>query len=288
MNKAYVTGAHGFVGKHLVKHLQSKHDNVIKNKVDIRDYESLRNALDRQRPTHIYHLAAQAFVPESFTSPARAFEVNTIGSLNILEAVRQLGLQTHILLIGTSEEYGDGGVSEDSYLRPASPYAIAKAAMDYTGQLYAKSYGMHVVVSRAFNHTGPGRGEQYAESSWAKQIVAIERGTQDHLEHGNLASVRNYTDVRDMVRAYSQVIDLPPDVYNICTDQNVTMQEVLDLLSKNSPANVKTKINSALYRPFDFSFKEPNCDKFRSLADWQPEYDLEATLQDLLDYWRAK
>jgi len=285
MNKCYVTGAqHGFVGQWLVKELESAGHDVIPNQVDIRDYEALRNELDTHRPTHIFHLAAQAFVPESFTSPQRAFEVNTIGSLNILEAVRQLGLQTNILLVGTSEEYGDGDVSEDSYLQPASPYAISKAAMDYLGQLYAKSYGMHIVVSRAFNHTGPGRGEQYAESSWAKQIVAIEQGRQELLEHGNLSSVRNYTDVRDMVRAYALAIDLPSGVYNICSDRNVTMREVLDLLIAGN--DIDTRTNPSLYRPFDFSFKKPNCEKFQKLTDWKPEIPLEQTLFDLLEYWR--
>lgn len=286
MNKALVTGSNGFVGRHLLNYLVAERWSVEKNQVDIRDYEALRNELDRYRPTHIFHLAAQAFVPESFTSPQRAFEVNTIGSLNILEATRQLGLRSHILLVGTSEEYGAGEVSETSMLEPGSPYAISKAAMDQLGQLYARSYGMRIVITRAFNHTGPGRGEQYAESSWAKQIVAIERGQQDHLEHGNLSSIRNYTDVRDMVRAYALAIDLPPDVYNICSKQNVTMQEVLDLLTGNSRSIITTQTNPALYRPFDFSFKTPNCDKFQKLVDWQPEYTLESTLKDLLGYWR--
>lgn len=288
MNRAYITGSNGFVGKHLVKYLESQGHEVIKNTVDIRDYEALRNALDRCRPSHIYHLAAQAFVPESFASPQRAIEVNTIGSLNLLEAVRRLGLRSHVLLAGTSEEYGDGEVGEASCLRPASPYAIGKAGMDYLGQLYAKSYGMSIVVTRAFNHTGPGRGEQYAESSWAKQIVSIERGARNVLEHGNLESIRNYTDVRDMVRAYTLAIDLAPDVYNICSGRNVTMREVLDLLASFSTAAIHTQVNPALYRPFDFSFKTPDCDKFKKLSHWVPEYDLEATLKNLLEYWRMK
>jgi len=288
MNKALVTGAHGFVGRHLTKWLEAQGYEVTANSVDIRDYESLRNQLDRLRPTHIFHLAAQAYVPESFASPARTFEVNTIGSLNVLEAVRQLGIKTRIHLVGTSEEYGDGDVSEESMLEPKSPYAIAKLAMDYLGRLYTKSYGMHIVVSRAFNHTGAGRGEQYAESSFAKQIVEIERGEREVLEHGNLESIRNYTDVRDIVRAYKLVIDLDPGVYNICSDQNVSMQEVLDLLCASAKLPIETKVNPSLYRPADFSFKEPNCDKFQKLTGWEPKYNLSQTMQGLLEYWREQ
>lgn len=244
--------------------------------------------MDKVRPDYIYHLAAQAFVPESFQNPQRAFEVNTIGSLNLLEAVRQLGLKSKILLAGTSEEYGEGEVTEESMLVPASPYAISKMSMDMLGQLYAKSYGMNVVVTRAFNHTGPGRGEMYAESSWAKQIVEIENGKRKLLEHGNLESVRNYTDVRDIVKAYILAIDLPSDVYNICSDQNVSMQHVLDSLIHQSTKKIETKVNSSLYRPHDFSFKKPNCEKFKTLTGWKAQNDLAKTLHDLLEYWRER
>lgn len=260
----------------------------MRNGQDLRDYEQLRNYIDKIRPDYIYHLAAQAFVPESFTSPQRAFEVNVIGSVNLLEAVRQTGVKTRILLAGTSEEYGGGGVSEDSMLEPASPYAISKAGMDYLGQLYAKSYGMNIVITRAFNHTGAGRGEMYAESSFAKQIVAIERGQQQILEHGNLEPVRNYTDVRDIVRAYQLAIDLPSDVYNICSNQNITMQEILDSLIHQSGTDIKTEVNPALYRPYDFSFSNPSAEKFTKLTGWQPEYDIESTLKEVLEYWRGK
>lgn len=290
--KALITGSCGFVGQHLVKYLLEQGWEVkgfnLRDGQDIRDYEFVRNALDVERPDVIFHLAAQAFVPESFANPKRTFEVNTLGSLNILEAVRQLGLKTTVHLAGTSEEYGDGIPREDAKPEPKSPYAISKLAVDYLGQLYAKSYGIHVVVTRAFNHTGPGRGEMYAESSWAKQIVEIEQGKREAVEHGNLESVRNFTDVRDVVRAYAMVVDVPTGVYNICSNQNVQMQEVLDLLCVESNTEIKTKENSSLFRPQDFSFKRPECGEFRSFTGWDPSYRLQETLHDLLRYWREK
>lgn len=179
-------------------------------------------------------------------------------------------------------------MSEDSRLEPESPYAISKMAMDYTGQLYARSYGMHIVVTRAFNHTGPGRGEMYAESSFAKQIVEIENGFRSVLKHGNLSSIRNYTDVRDIVRGYIKAIELPSGVYNICSDTNVSMQTVLDTLCELSATEIQTEVNPDLYRPSDFSFKEPDCEKFKRLSGWRPTFDLETTLADILNHYRSE
>jgi GDP-4-dehydro-6-deoxy-D-mannose reductase len=295
--KAIIFGSEGFVGKHLGEYLinqgwEAKGFNL-RGGQNILDAEQVRNVLDIERPDAIFHLAAQAYVPESFVNPKRAIEVNVLGSLNILEAVRQLGIKPKIHLAGTSEEYGDslygdGDTTEETLPNPQSPYAISKLAMDHLGQLYAKSYGLHIVVTRAFNHTGPSRGEMYAESSWAKQIAEIELGRRVVLEHGNLESVRNYTDVRDIVRAYSLAIDLPSGVYNICSDQNVSMHDVLDTLIDLSPNPIPTKTNKALYRPADFSFKTPSCERFVGLTSWSPEIPLATTLKDLLEYWRGR
>ncbi len=297
MTKAIVSGDCGFVGKYLVEHLRGLGWDVKGFDAayghSLLNYEQIRTALDIERPDYIFHLAAQAYVPESFQNPKRTIEVNTIGSLNILEAVRQLGIKTKIHLAGTSEEYGDaqygdGVITEEAAPNPLSPYAISKLAMDHLGRLYAKSYGMNVVVTRAFNHTGPGRGEMYAESAFAKQIVEVELGKRDVVEHGNLESIRNYTDVRDIVRAYAKVIDLPSGVYNICSDQNVSMQGVMDKLCDLSTAEIETKVNPALYRPSDFSFKTPSCKKFLKFADWKPEFTLDQTLEEILVDWRDR
>lgn len=297
--RCLISGSEGFVGKHLVALLKQQGHTVfgfdIKNgpTQDLRDYESVRGAIDKVRPDKIFHLAALAYVPESFLDPRRAIEVNTLGSLNILDAVRNLGLKTKIHLCGSSEEYGDVegedvNTTELSLPNPQSPYSIGKLGMDYFGVLYGNAYGMDIVITRTFNHTGPGRGEMYAESAWAKQIAEIERGERKVLKHGDLTPMRNYTDVRDIVEAYTIAIDLPKGVYNICSDQNVTMDEVLDKLKGYAECEIPTEVASGLLRPADFSFKSPDSTKFRELTSWQPKISLEQTLGDLLQHWRAK
>lgn len=293
MSRCLVTGSSGFVAGYLVDLLEKQGNQVhgfdLKTDNDFRNYEDVRNIVDAFRPDKIFHIGALAYVPESFLDPYRAIETNTIGSLNIMEAVRRIGLRTKIHLCGSSEEYGDAKepVTEESLPNPLSPYAIAKLAMNHLGQLYAKSYSMDIVVTRTFNHTGPGRGEQYAESSFAKQIAEIERGEREALQHGDLAPIRNYTDVRDVVRAYAMAIDLPSGVYNICSDQNVSIEDVLDLLVSKATTKIPTELNSNLMRPADFSFNNPSCKKFTDLTDWKPEIELGETLTDILEYWRG-
>lgn len=295
--RVLVTGDRGFVGEHLVKLLKSQGHKVfgfdIKTGKDLRDYETVRKTIDLVRPDKIFHLAALAYVPESFVDPRRAIETNTLGSLNILEAVRNLGLKTKIHLCGSSEEYGDVlgenvRTTEESLPNPQSPYAIGKLGMDYLGQFYGSAYGMNIVITRTFNHTGPGRGEMYAESAFAKQIVEIERGQRDVLLHGDLSQERNYTDVRDVVKAYTLAIDLPIGVYNICSSQNVTMDKVLNILKDCSSCEIPAKKATNLIRPADFSFKSPDCTKFRKLTGWQPEIPIEQTMNDIVEDWRKR
>lgn len=292
MRKALVTGSAGFVGTHLVTQLMAdgwdvEHFNL-RDGLDLRDKTTVRDTLDIYRPDAIFHLGARAYVPESFVDPAETFHVNLIGTLNILESVRQLGLQTKIHIAGSSEEYGTADPKEYGYLHPSSPYAVSKVAADQLANVYMKAYGMHVVVTRAFNHTGPGRGEMYAESSFAKQIAEIEKGTRTVLEHGNLDAVRNYTDVRDVVKAYILAVDAPSGVYNICSSLNISMGDMLTMLTSMSDKPITTVSSSKRKRPNDFSFIKPYCSDFSSVVGWYPEIPFEQTLKDLLNYWKER
>lgn len=291
--KAFITGSKGFVGKHLKDLLYNLGYEIttydLKDGYDLLEYEDLRIALDNSRPDEIYHLAAQAFVPESFSDPQRTVEVNINGTLNLLEAVKNLGIKPKILLACSSEEYGfvkseECPIKETNELRPQSPYAVTKVACDMLGKWYTDQYDMHIVRTRAFNHTGPGRGEMYVTSSFAKQIAQIEK-YGGVLKYGNLDAVRDFTDVRDMVRAYNIAINLPSDVYNIGSGKGVTIQEVLNILAKESGL-IKIEFDPSRARKTEVPRLICDCSKFKSLTDWKPEISLKETLLDLLNYWR--
>jgi len=293
-----ITGISGFVGKHLKELIEKRGDRVIgydiKDGQDLLDYEQLRNFLDKERPDEIYHLAAQAFVPESFSDPNRTIAVNVNGTINLLEAVKNLGLNPKVLLACSSEEYGfvkpeECPITEDQPLRPQSPYGVSKVACDMLGQWYVDKYDMHIVRTRAFNHTGPGRGEMYVTSSFAKQVAQIEK-YGGKLKHGNLDAVRDFTDVRDIVRAYSLAINLKSDVYNIGSGKGIKIKEVLDILvdNENRDPKISFEVDKSRMRKTDVPRLVCDCTKFKKLSGWKPNYKIEETLSDLLEFWRAR
>ena len=266
--RVLITGITGFVGSHLAEFLltkegiqiygierwRSRTENIehIKNRLkvvecDIRDASSVRKIISEIKPDRIFHLAAQSFVPTSWSAPAETISTNILGELNIFEAVRQERINPQTLIAGSSEEYGavkpeDLPIKEDTPLRPLSPYAVSKVGQDLLGFQYFKSYGMNIVRTRGFNHSGPRRGEVFAESNFAKQIAEIEKGLIEPIVHvGNLDSKRDYTDVRDMVKGYWLVLEKgdPGQVYNICSGEAYSMKEVLDILISLSKKKVE-------------------------------------------------
>jgi GDP-4-dehydro-6-deoxy-D-mannose reductase len=235
-------------------------------------------------------------VPTSWNAPAATIQDNVIGQLNIFEAVRQAGIDPLIQIAGSSEEYGmvypdEVPMKESNPLRPLSPYAVSKVAQEMLAYQYHQSYGIKSIVSRGFNHSGPRRGENFVDSSFARQIALIEKGLQPPvISVGDLTSKRDFTDVRDMVVAYWLLLEKgkPGDVYNIGSGNTRPMQEVLDVLLGMSKVDVEVRVDPTRLRPSDVMILWADASKFMDATGWKPTIPYEQTLHDLLDYWRAR
>ncbi len=314
--KAFITGIAGFVGSHLAELLLSQgyevygllrprsntgHIEGIMNKLhledaDLLDTHSLYATISRIKPDYIFHLAAQSFVPTSWVSPSVTLEVNIVGSANLFEAVRMAGIDPVIQIACSSEEYGlvhedEVPIKETNPLRPLSPYAVSKLAMDYLGYQYHQSYNVRIVRTRGFNHTGPRRGDTFAESNFAKQIALIEKGKQDPVVNvGNLDASRDYTDVRDMVKGYILAVEKcdPGDVYNICTGNAIVIGDMLKMLIAMSKSKIEVRPDAARMRPSDVPVLLGDNSKFVAKTGWKAEIPFTKTMEDLLNYWRER
>lgn len=315
--KVLITGITGFVGSHLADYLlemgdvelcgiarwRSQKDNIkhLIDKVelvecDIKDMTSVHEVVKSFKPDRIFHLAAQSFVPASWSAPAETLSTNIIGEVNIFESVRDLKLDTTIQIAGSSEEYGlvhpdEVPINEDNPLRPLSPYGVSKVAQDLLGYQYFQSYGLNIVRTRAFNHTGPRRGEVFVCSTFAKQIAEIEKGSKKAvLKVGNLDAQRDFTDVRDVVKAYWLAAEkcAPGEVYNICSGKPRTIQSILDTLLSFTGVKVEVTRDPSRMRPSDVPILKGDFSKFGKKTGWKPEIPFEKTLEDILNYWRER
>jgi GDP-4-dehydro-6-deoxy-D-mannose reductase len=257
---------------------------------------SLKKCLTEVQPDRIFHLAAQSFVPASWKYPAETFAINATGQINLFEAILSLGISPKIQIAGSSEEYGlvnsnEVPMKETNPLRPLSPYAVSKVAQDLLGWQYFKSYGLKVVRTRGFNHTGPRRGEVFICSNFAKQIIEIEKKKRKPIIYvGNLEAKRDFTDVRDMVRAYWLSLEKGEEgeVYNLGTGKTYSIKEVLDMLLTLSKVDVKIEMDPDRLRPSDVPVLLSDSSKFKKLTGWEPRIPFIQSLQDLLDYWRER
>jgi GDPmannose 4,6-dehydratase len=316
-----ITGITGFVGSHLVDYLlretdftiyglariRSPLDNIAHhigriNKGDrlhllygdLRDAASLRKAVATAEPDYVFHLAAQSFPQYSFTAAGETLDCNVQGTLHLLEAVGEFAPKAWTHVCSSSEVYGkvaqeNTPITESCPFHPASPYAISKVGTDLLGQHYAER-GMNVMVTRMFTHTGPRRGDVFAESSFAKQIAMIEADQIEPIVHvGNLESKRTVADVRDAVRAYyTMLVERPKRgaVYNIAGDAVLTVKDILFYLLSNSPAKIDIKLDPRRLRPVDADLQIADCTRFRTDTFWKPEIQWHKTLRDLLVFWR--
>ena len=263
---------------------------------DLTDASSMRHLIRIVRPDRIFHLAAQSYVPASWNAPAQTFTTNVIGQLNLLEAVREEGGDPLIHIAGSSEEYGlvlpdEVPITESNPLRPLSPYAVSKVTQELLALQYHRSYGFKTVITRGFNHEGPRRGEVFSTSSFAKQIAEIEKGMREPVINvGDLSCKRDWTDVRDFVRAYWLALEkgVPGEVYNVGSGVTRTVQSMLDLLLSMSSISIEVRTDPTRMRPSDVRILWSNSDKFKTQTGWEPKIPFEQTLRDLLDYWRER
>lgn len=314
MARVLITGISGFVGSHLAEFLlerglevygtirwRSKLDNIkhIQDKVrlietDIKDAHSMQKTIDEVEPDYVFHLAAQSFVPTSWKAPSETVSANILGTVNLFEAIRNSNSDPRIQVAGSSEEYGmvfpdELPIKESNPLRPMSPYAVSKVATDLFGYQYHQSYGLKIVRTRAFNHTGPRRGEPFVTSNFAKQVAEIEKGLKEPVIHvGNLNAKRDFTDVRDTVRAYWLSVHKCKfgEAYNICSGVAREIQSVLDILQGMVDVQIEVKQNPDRMRPSDVEILMCDCSKFRERTGWVPKIAFKDTMKDLLDYWR--
>lgn len=315
--KSLITGITGFAGSHMAELLlkeghevfgivrwRSRPDNIShlngrihQIEADLLDLRSLQDVMISVRPDYLFHLAAQSFVPTSWTSPAVTLETNAVGSCNLFEAVRTAQIDPIIQVACSSEEYGlvhenEVPIKETNPLRPLSPYAVSKTTLDYLGYQYFKSYGLKIVRTRGFNHEGPRRGEVFVTSTFAKQIAMIEKKLQEPVIYtGDLSTRRDFTDVRDMVRGYLLAVlkGEPGEVYNIASGKAWVIKNVLDyLLSLSKVKNIKIKKDSKRMRPSDVPILLGDYSKFHNATGWKPEIPFKKTLRDTLNYWRRR
>ena len=324
--KALITGITGMVGSHLADFLlentnwdiygmcrwRSPLDNVEhlagranrKDRVffiygDLCDSFSLQNAIDESRPDYVFHLAAQSYPSVSFTSPIATLDTNILGTERLLESLRRCkGIDPVIHVCSSSEVFGrvpkeNIPINENCSFHPASPYAISKTGTDLIGRYHAEAYGQKVVITRMFTHTGPRRGDVFAEATFAKQIAMIEQDLIPPIvKTGNLDSLRTWSDVRDAVRAYYLLVTvnpIPGEVYNIGGSFSSTVGAMLNhLLSISKRKDIKVETDKSRIRPLDADLQVPDTTKFKGHTGWEPLIPFEKTMQDLLDYWRDR
>lgn len=308
--KALIIGAAGFVGGYLISHLvndcgwqvtATKLENEIIESdqasiynLNILDKQAIVNVLKEIRPDYIFHLAAQSSVALSWKDPALTVDVNIKGSINVLDAVKESGCNSRILLIGSGEEYGhvlpdEIPVNESNNLRPGNIYAVTKACQNMIGKLYADAYNMDIIMVRAFNHVGPKQSPIFVVSDFCKQVAEIEKGFREPvLKVGNLSAKRDFTDVRDVVRAYSLLIQKGQsgETYNVGSGKAISIEEILKMILSHSPAKIKVEIDETKLRPVDVPIITADISKLQEHTGWDRQIYLEKTILDTLEHWR--
>lgn len=309
-SKALIIGAAGFVGGYLIDYLHNEckwsvcatkmHNEEINTNnanienLDILNYDSIVRLLSTIKPEYIFHLAAQSSVAYSWKNPKLTVDVNINGTINLLNAVKEVSPQSRVLLIGSSEEYGsvqtkDGLINEEHKLSPSNIYAMTKVSQEMIGKIYADAYSMNIIMVRAFNHIGPKQSPSFVVSDFCKQVAEIEKGMREAvIKVGNLSARRDFTDVRDIVRAYAEIIQFGErgQVYNVGSSKAIEIRKILDMIISQVQCDIKVEIDPIKLRPVDTPVIEADISKLQKQIDWKPKYSIKDTIADTLNYWR--
>ncbi len=319
--KALIIGAAGFVGPYLAAACQKnlnadvigtklEREELLLNTVDghraevvdldIMDGKAVLSLLDEKRPEYIFHLAAQSSVAYSWKNPELTVDVNIKGALHLLEALRVLrekdGYNPHVLMVGSSEEYGrpqtdDGRIDENHPVHPVNIYAATKVCQNMLATIYAKAYGLNLVMTRSFNHIGPGQAPAFVVADFCQQVAKIERGEQEPvIRVGNLSAKRDFTDVRDVVNAYTALVKKGQggETYNIGTGNARAISEILGTIIAQSKNEIKVDVDAQKLRPVDVPVIEADAAKMSAVTGWQPSIDIVETIGDILEQWRVE
>ena len=305
--KALITGVNGFVGNYLSKYLIEQgytvygtviEDNVIMENVNIKkmnllNQEEVMETIKSIKPDQIYHLAGQSAVGLSWKEPTLTMNVNINGTINLLDAVRENNINTKVLIIGSSDQYGvikpeDCPINEEHKLNPTSPYAISKMTQEEVAKLYINAYKMNLILVRAFNHIGPMQSKNFVVSDFASKVAEIEKGAESVIRVGNLEAYRDFTDVRDIVRGYTMLMERGNlgQIYNIGSGNAYKIQDILDTLLSLSTVKIQVEIDKDKLRPSDIPMIKCDNSKIKTHVNWDTKYDIKDTLKDTLDYWR--
>lgn len=302
--KYLITGAQGFVGGYLARELRAQDPDAqiigvdrsgADISLDLLDLEACVSVISRERPDHLVHLASLSSVGASWHDPVASFTNNTNIFLNVLEGVRRGSPQTRVLSVGSSEEYGivtpdELPLRETSPLRPASPYAAARVAQEHLGDVYVRGFNLDIVSTRSFNHVGAGQSDQFVVSAIGKQFAELARGTRKHLDVGTTTVVRDFLDVRDVVRAYWLLLTrgVKGEVYNVCSGRGVSIGGVIELFEQITNLRPRRVADPKRMRPVENAYVIGASDKISSTLGWQPTHALEDSLRSVFDYWCSR
>ena len=303
MKKALITGSQGFVGHFLRQELENNGytftgldiqagEGVVS--VDILNAEQVQKVMAQVKPDTVFHLAGQANVAQSWRIPQKTVELNVIAAINLLEAVRKVNPDCRVVMVGSSDQYGNLGaagnkVTEDLAVHPQTPYAVSKMAQEEMAKVYVRAYEMNVCMTRSFNHGGAGQRKGFLIPDFASGVVAVERGEQSCLKVGNLTSRRDFTHVRDVVRAYRLIGERGQagEVYNVGSGVTYSAQEILDKLCSLAQCRIAVEQDPAKMRPSDTPVICCDHSKLTAHTGWQPQESLDVMLQETLEYYRG-